>query len=302
MTENININFLGTGAVVPTARRNHPAVLLTYKNENILFDCGEGTQRQFRKAKINPCKLTKIIISHWHADHVLGLPGLLQTLALNGYNRKLVIYGPRGTKKMMRLYMDLFVGRGDKIDLDVKEISAGVFFEGEEFFLEAGDLNHDTPDLCYSFNLREKTRLDTKKLEKLKIPNGPLIGKLANGEVVVVNGKKIDGKKMLYNEKGRKVSYIPDTRLFKGLAEFACDSDFLICESTYSGEESELADDHGHMTSLQAAEVAKKSKSKALVLFHLSQRYEDIPKILEKQAQSVFKNSRVAEDLDSFVL
>ena len=109
MAEKIKIIFLGTGSAIPTARRNHPAVLLQFKDENILFDCGEGTQRQFKKAKLNPCKITKILISHWHGDHTLGIPGLLQTLVLNGYNKKLEIYGPRGTKKKVKEIMDFFV-------------------------------------------------------------------------------------------------------------------------------------------------------------------------------------------------
>ena len=109
MVEKINITFLGTGSAIPTARRNHPAILLRYKAENILVDCGEGTQRQFRKAKLNPCKISKILISHWHGDHTLGLPGLLQTMILNGRNEKLEIYGPKGTSRKFKEMMDVFM-------------------------------------------------------------------------------------------------------------------------------------------------------------------------------------------------
>jgi len=116
----IPIYFLGTSQAIPTAKRNHTAVLLQYKSENILVDCGEGTQRQFRKAKLNPCALTRILITHWHGDHVLGLPGLLQTLALNNYNKILYIYGPRGTKRFMDLLYSLFVPRG-KIKIEFKK-------------------------------------------------------------------------------------------------------------------------------------------------------------------------------------
>jgi ribonuclease Z len=105
MVEKIELTFLGTGSSIPTARRNHPAVLLKYKAENILVDCGEGTQRQFRLAHMNPCKVTRILISHWHGDHALGLPGLLQTLVMNGYNRKLEIYGPRGSKEWVLMLL-----------------------------------------------------------------------------------------------------------------------------------------------------------------------------------------------------
>ena len=98
----IKVKFLGTSGAVPTAERNHTSMLLEYENENILIDCGEGTQRQFRKARINPCKITRILITHWHGDHVLGLPGLLQTLGFSEYNKTLYIYGPKGTKEFMQ--------------------------------------------------------------------------------------------------------------------------------------------------------------------------------------------------------
>ena len=115
----IPITFLGTSQAIPTAKRNHTSILLSYNSENILIDCGEGTQRQFRKAKINPCKLTKLLITHWHGDHILGIPGLLQTLALNNYNRTLEIYGPKGTKKFMNLMQQIFFKVG-KIKIIVK--------------------------------------------------------------------------------------------------------------------------------------------------------------------------------------
>src|SRR4030042_2748714 len=131
MAEKINITFLGTSDSVPSAVRNHPAVLLTYLEENILIDCGEGTQRQFRKAKRNPCKITRILITHWHADHVLGIPGLLKTLALSGYNKTLFIYGPKGTKELMNNLLNLF-GIKEKYPLIVKDV-IGKFFENENF-------------------------------------------------------------------------------------------------------------------------------------------------------------------------
>src|SRR5574344_1407168 len=133
MTEKINVTFLGTGSAVPTARRNHPAVLLQYKDENLLFDCGEGTQKQFRIAKLNPCKITRIFISHWHGDHVFGLPGLLQTLALNNYSKTLYIYGPRGTKQFIDLYEKLYIGKGNSFQIETKELSSGKIFEEKEF-------------------------------------------------------------------------------------------------------------------------------------------------------------------------
>ncbi|MEA3414122.1 MAG: MBL fold metallo-hydrolase, partial [Nanoarchaeota archaeon] len=123
----VKIIFLGTADSIPSKNRNHISVLLNYEGENILFDCGEGTQRQFRKAGLNPCKITKILISHWHGDHILGLPGLLSTLALSGYNKELQIYGPKGIKEKINSMLVLFNFKRD-YKIIVKEISKGVFF------------------------------------------------------------------------------------------------------------------------------------------------------------------------------
>jgi ribonuclease Z len=310
MVEKIKVTFLGTGSSIPTARRNHPAVLLRYKAENILVDCGEGTQRQFRKAKINPCKITKILISHWHGDHVLGLAGLLQTLNLNGYNGKLIIYGPKGSKKdfqemvapYLGFYWNISKQMGNKFDIVMKEIGAGVFFDSDEFSIQAKEMDHGCPALAYSFIVKEKTRIDKKKLAKLKIPNSPLIGELVRGKTVEIDGKKIDGKKLMYKESQRKVTFLMDTRKGAGAVSIAKDADVLISEATYSKEEADTAKEHGHLTSVDAATIAKKAKVKALVLMHLSQRYEAIPKVILKEAQAVFKDVIIPEDLDEIEL
>lgn len=299
MVEKIKVTFLGTGSAIPTARRNHPAMLLQYKAENILVDCGEGTQRQFRKAHLNPCKITKILISHWHADHVLGLPGLFQTLMLNGYNRKLEVYGPRGTKEKMRVYFDLFIRKGEKLDLEVHEVSDKVFFENNDFYIESTKANHDCPAVAYSFNVKEKNRIDKEKLAKLKIPNSPLIGELVKGKIVEINGKKIDGKKLMYKEPARKITFVMDTRYDENLVKLAKGADILVSESTYSASEEDIAKDYGHLTSVDAAKIAKKAKVKGLILIHLSQRYSTIPEVILKEAKEVFEDVIVPEDLES---
>ena len=296
MAEKIKINFLGTGSAIPTKSHNHPSILLTYKDENILTDCGEGTQRQIRIAKINPCKITRILITHWHGDHVLGLPGLFQTLMLNGYNKILKIYGPRGTKKMIELYQQLFVHK-DKIKIETYEVNKK-FVDEKDFFIEAEEMNHETPSLAYSFNIKEKIRLDKNKLKKLKLPNGPLIGELQKGKTITINGKKIEGKKLTFKEKPRKIAVIMDTKLNENCHKIAKDADILICESTYSKDEKELAEKHFHLTSEQSAQIAKKSEAKKLILTHLSQRYEKNYDKIIKEAKKIFKNTTVANDFD----
>ena len=300
MAEKIQLTFLGTGSAVPTKKHNHPALLLTYKDENILIDCGEGTQRQFRFAHINPCKLTRILITHWHGDHVLGLPGLLQTLMLSNYNKILHIYGPYGTKKMVELYLQLFVGKADQIKIEVHEVNEGKIIQEKEFFIEAQMMEHDTPTLAYSFNIPEKSRLDKAKIKKLKIPNSPLLGELAKGKIVEINGKKIDGKKLIYKEEKKKITVIMDTKINEDALDIAQNSDLLITEATYSAEETQLAEEHFHLTSAQSASIAKKSKSKKLILTHLSQRYDKNPKQILDEAKKIFKNTITAEDFMKF--
>lgn len=306
MTEKIKLTFLGTGSAVPTAKKNHPAMLVSYKAENFLFDCGEGTQRQFRKAKLNPCKISKIFLTHWHGDHTLGLPGLLQTLILNGYNGTLEIHGPIGTEKYMGElisfnladYLKRSREEGTNLNIKVYEHKPGKILETDEILIESAPIDHYCKGLAYSFIIMEKLRLDKEKLSKLKIPNGPLVGELAKGKTVLFNHKKIDGKKLIYKEEQRKICLITDTKYLEEFATFAKNSDVLICESTYAKGEEEMAESHGHMTCTQAAKIAKKSKSKKLFLTHLSQRYEAIPKKILEEAKEVFKDVTIAEDLD----
>ncbi len=296
MAEKIKLTFLGTAASIPTAKRNHPAILLDYKGEHILFDCGEGTQRQFRKARINPGKITRLLISHWHGDHVLGIPGLLQTLGLSGYNKTLFIYGPRGTKKFMKEILKVFHFTGN-YQIKVKEVS-GKFFETEDFYLEAKSMTHRVPCNAYSFVIKDKLRIDKKKLSKAKIPSGPLMSKVKQGKEVVYRGKKYKAKTLTYLEKGKKISVIMDTGMNQKIVPFVKNSDLLICESSFGEDMKAFAKERFHLTAKQTGEIAKKSKSKRLVLTHISQRYERDIKSILNQAKKVFKNVSIVNDLD----
>ncbi len=294
--ESIKLTFLGTGSAIPTLKRNHPSILLQYKDETILFDCGEGTQRQLRKARINPCKITKIFISHWHADHVLGIPGLIQTLMMNEYNKTLEIYGPKNTKQFMQLYLNLFTSKSKPIKIQINEITSKKIIDTDEFKIESTKLEHDTPSLGYSFILKEKLRLDKNKIKKLKLPNTPKLAKLAQGKKVQIGHLKLDGKKLTYKEPEKKISIIMDTGYIKSIETFTKNSDLLIIESTYSKDEQDKAKEYLHLTSEQAATIAKKAKVKQLILTHLSQRYENNPKIIQTQAKKIFKNTQLAKD------
>jgi len=296
MAIKIPITFLGTSQAIPTARRNHTSILVQYKDENILVDCGEGTQRQFRKARLNPCKITRILITHWHGDHILGLAGLFQTLLLNGYNKTLYVYGPRGTKQDLHALLDLLVPY-NKIPMVVQDVSEGKFFETKDFYLESEPMKHGIPCNAYAFVEKDKTRLDRAKLKKLKLPNSPLIGELVKGKDIEFNGKKVKAKDIVYHEKGKKIAIILDTALINNCFKLAKDSDIVISEAVYLNDEKDLAELHEHLTAEQAGEIAKKANARKLYLSHLSQRYDGNEKLILKEAKIKFKNTFIAEDL-----
>ena len=296
MTEKMKLTFLGTSGAVPSAKRNHPSMLLGYKKENILIDCGEGTQRQFRKARISPLKTTRLLITHWHGDHVLGIPGLLQTLSLNNYKKTLFIYGPKGIKKNMNNLVKAFPSvMGVKIK--VQEVD-GKFLETNEFYIESEKMSHGIPTNAYSFVKKGQLRIDKKKLKKSKLASGPLLQKLKKGKNITYKGKKYLARNLTYMEGGKKISFVLDTIQNKGLIPFVKNSDLLVLESTYGGDLTALAREHKHMTVKQDAEIAKKAKVKRLFLTHLSERYEKNPDKILREAKKIFKNSHLAKDLD----
>lgn len=297
--ENITLNFLGTGSAIPTKRRNHVGILVSFANENILVDCGEGIQRQFRIAELSPSKLTKILITHHHGDHILGLPGLFQTLAMQDYSKTLKIYGPKNITHYIRLIEELI--RGFNISLKVEEVS-GKFLNEKNYFIESAEMHHGVPANAYSIVLKDRVRLNKSKLKKLKVPNSPIIKELQQGKDIVVNGKKIRAKDVCYIEKGKKITIVLDTSYNENAVKLAKNSDLLICESDFMEKDYEKAKEYLHLTAKQAAQIAKKSNSKRLVLIHLSQRYDANPKEVEKEAKKVFKNTKIARDFDKIVI
>ena len=291
----IKLTFLGTGSMVPTKERNHIAILVSYKNENILVDCGEGTQRQLRLADISPTKVTKVLITHWHGDHVLGLPGLMYSLAANEYNKTLDIYGPKGTKEFMFHLLKGFAYK-DRIDYKIHEISEGVFFDSEDFKLEAARLVHTAPCFGYVFVEKDRRNIDVGYLKKnYNISRHPILKNLQKGKDIVWKGRKISASKATRITKGKKISFISDTCYCKSAVDLAKNADLVVCESTYLKDLEKKALDYKHLTAEQAAGIAKKAKAKKLVLTHFSQRYKNI-KVVEKEARSVFKNSVCAKD------
>ncbi|MBW2966679.1 MBL fold metallo-hydrolase, partial [Candidatus Woesearchaeota archaeon] len=167
----MQIVFLGTSSAKPTKERNHSSIFISYGSEGILMDCGEGTQRQLTIAGIKPLKITKVLISHWHGDHVLGLSGLIQTLGLMGYDKTLRIYGPVGTKKRIKALLES-CDFEERIAIEVKEVKEGKFYDGDKYYLEAYELKHSTRTVGYRFVEKNKRRIDISAVKKLNIPEG----------------------------------------------------------------------------------------------------------------------------------
>lgn len=290
----MQILFLGTSSMVPTRERNQSGVLISYKNEGILIDCGEGIQRQLKIVGVKLTKITKILISHLHGDHVLGIPGLIQSMSAAGYEKTLQIYGPIGTKKFMRRLFEVFIFN-QKINIEVNEIKKGKFFENDDFILEAGPLKHNVDTLGYSLIEKYRRKINLKFIKKLKIPYGPLLGKFQEGKSIVWKGKKVDVDEATYKLKGQKVTIISDTVPCKGADLLAKNSDLLICEATYTSDLENKGKEYGHMTAKQAAELANRGSVKKLVLTHFSARYKDSEE-LRKDAKRYFNSVVCAND------
>jgi ribonuclease Z len=293
----MQITFLGTGGSVPTVQRGLSAVALRRKKELMLFDCGEGTQRQMTNAKVGFHKLTKVFITHMHGDHVLGLPGLLQTMSLMGRTDELKIFGPKGIKE----FIDGFnrtVRYTLTFPVAVTEIQQGVVCEEEEYVVTGVQSGHMEPSLSYA--LTEKTRpgrFYTKKAKALGVPEGELWSELQKGKPVKLANGKIIMPEMVLGEPraGRKIVYTGDTGASDAVVELAKDADLLIHESTFEDELKEKALENGHSTPRMAAQTAKAAKVKRLVLTHISARYKNSDVLLE-QAKQVFEETEVAED------
>jgi ribonuclease Z len=263
-----------------------------------MFDCGEGAQRQMIEAKVGFHQETKICITHMHGDHVLGLPGLLQTMAMLDRKGKLQIYGPPGIRRFLECIRKT-VQFALTFQVETHEIrEAGTVCEEEDYLIQAVWANHSIQSLAYA--LTEKPRpgkFSTEKAQRLGVPEGPLWSRLQQGrEVKLANGQVVKPRQVLGPSRaGRKIVYTGDTSQFRGFARLAASADLLIHDATFDDNLAEKAKEYGHSTPGQAAKNAKKAKVKQLILTHISARYDDATKLVE-QANKIFKETRVAED------
>lgn len=294
----MRVIFLGTAGSVPTLGRNLPSVLVKRGNEQLMFDCGEGVQRQMIRTKVGFHKKLKIFVSHMHGDHVLGLPGLLQTMALMDRQKKLELYGPEGIKQFLECLRES-LHFGLTFPIEIHEVyDAGVICEEKDYTVEAAKSNHVVFSLAYAYVEKPRPgKFYPEKAKILGVPEGELWSKLQHGdEIKLPNGRAISPEEVLGSpRKGRKIVYTGDTRPFAGFASFAAGADLVIHDSTFDDDLGEKAEVDGHSTPSQAGLQAKKAKAKKLVLTHISARYSNGQLLLE-QARRVFENVLLAED------
>ncbi|MGQ5709061.1 ribonuclease Z [Lactobacillus sp. PSON] len=305
----MELQFLGTGAGQPSKQRNVSSLalkLLDELNEIWLFDVGEATQHQILRTNIRLRKITKIFISHNHGDHIFGLPGLLATRSFQGDVGPITIYGPPGLEQFIKT--SLRVSR-TKVSYPIKFVElkeGGLIYNGQGFKVYTDKLDHRVPS--FGYRVVEDSRpgeLLMDKLAQYNVPNGPLLGKLKNGEQVVLNdGTILDGKDFLGpNRPGRIITVIYDTRSTPTIAKLAKNADVLVHESTFAGHEAKLAHSYYHSTAVEAATIARDNGVKELCLDHISARYLGAKaKALEKQAKEVFPNTKLVNDFDNIII
>ena len=294
----IRVVFLGTSGSVPTLKRSLPSVILQYPKELWMFDCGENTQRQMMQAKVSFHKKLKVFLTHLHGDHVLGLPGVLQTMALMDRKESVAVYGPPGIKDFLVCTKET-LNFGLTFPVEINEIlNEGTILNEEDYTLTAARSNHAVQSYAYAFAEKPRPgKFYPKKAQTLGVPLGELWSKLQSGqEITLPEGKVVKPSDVMGPPRaGRKIVYTGDTRPFDAFAKFAANADLVIHESTFDDSLAEKAALDGHSTPSQAAQEAKAANAKRLVLTHISARYPDASLLLE-QAKKVFANSMLAED------
>lgn len=302
----MELQFLGTGAGMPSKMRNTSAVILNLSAEGEgywLFDCGEATQHQILHTALKPRKINKIFITHLHGDHIFGLPGLLSSRAFLGGDDPLDIYGPSGLREWIETTLRTTQSHLS-YKLRIHEIQDGVILENENFTVIAESLQHVVP--CFGFRIEQKPlqgKLLIEKAVAAGVPKGPLLKQLKDGKDITLE----DGRVVLSAEvtgepqEGFKVAILGDTSYSEASIRLAKDADIIVHEATFDLETGNLAKEYGHSTIADAANVAKKANAKTLIANHISARFMpgDLVK-LKEQGKAIFKPLYIAEDFSRF--
>ena len=297
------ILFLGTSASAPSAKRGLSAQIVKHDEYRFLIDCGEGTQRQILQSGTGFKNLTRILLTHGHLDHILGLGGLMSTFLRWEAVDELDIFGGRSTLDRVHdlLYGVVLRGNTPPMPLRMNEIKPGMFFESDDFTVNAFSVTHRGPDcLGYVFEGKARRPFLPEKADELGVPFGPERRDLVAGkEIILPDGKRVKPDDVLGPvQKGVKLVVVGDAGKTEDLLEVSKDADALVIESTYLDEEAEMARQFSHLTARQGAELAVKAGVKKLILTHISRRYRE--RDVLKEAQAIFPNTAVARDFDSF--
>ncbi len=289
----LSLFFAGTGGSVPSPRRGLPAILVRRGGDRLLFDCGEGTQRQLMRS-VGLADVGCVFITHFHADHWLGLPGMLKSFALRERDQPLCIYGPRGLRRMMDDTRFIYGRLPYELSVFELEPAQGVPFDG--YMVAAVPVSH-RGNTAYGYALVEDSRaghLDAQLAERLGVTPGPDFGRLARGETVSgVTPEQVTGPA----REGRKIVISGDTSPCEALAIAAHEADVLVHEATFAEEELERARQTGHSTARQAAELARDARVRLLALTHISSRYPGGD--LRGEARPVFAATEAPRDFDT---
>lgn len=298
----MDIYFLGTGAGMPTTRRNVSSMALRLYEERgsfWMFDCGEGTQHQVLQSPLKLGKCEFIFITHLHGDHIFGLPGLLSSRAYQGGVSPLTVFGPVGLQRFIHTVFELSETYLP-YELHIQEVESGVIWEDEKFAVTALPLEHRVLSLGYRVQQKERPgRLDLNLLKEKNLPPGPLYGQLKRGQdIVLPSGELVEASSVLGSPiLGKSVAILGDTRPCENAIKLAQGVDLLVHEATFMDDKRENANEFGHSTARQAAEIAVSAGVKKLALTHFSSRYNDerMEELLQ-EACELFSNTVLADE------
>lgn len=290
-----DLTILGCSSQQPTRRRNHGAYLIRWNEEGLLFDPGEGTQRQFIFANVAPTTVNRIFISHFHGDHCLGLGSMLMRLNLDKVTHPIHCYYPASGK----VYFDrLRYGTIYHEQIEVIEhpvYTEGVVHDDGQFRIEARFLKHGVQNIGWRITEPDVRKFDQEKLERKQI-RGPLVRELLENKELIIEGHKILLEDVSWVRHGDAVAIVIDTLPCPAAIALAENARLLLCESTYLHEHADLARSHSHLTASQAAQIASQARAEELILTHFSARYQDLSPFAE-EARRIFPNTKVADDL-----
>jgi ribonuclease Z len=295
-----DLTFLGTSASVPSAARNHPGLLVEAGSHRILVDCGEGTQRQLLRSGVGFRRLDRLLLTHGHFDHVLGIPGLFSTLRLQQRAEGMTIHASSGTLDVVvRMLAGLWGEGRAPIPLELVPLAEGRILDAGDFTIDCFRVRHrDTDSFGFVFESQVRRHLLPDRLKALGVPDGPVRRDLAEGRpIVLADGRMIDPEDVLGPPEGRKkLAIVGDAETTEGLIEHVLDADLLVIEATFLERDADTALDYGHLTATKAAEIAAIAGVKRLVLTHISGRYQDEEILAE--ATKIFPDSRIVADFD----